>query len=324
MKKKCIFAFVIQMKGKILFIDNPHPEMQYRLDALGYECIKQAVSYDDLLQTANQYVGYVIRSRFAIDKALIDASSQLRFIARIGSGMENIDTEYADSKGIACLNSPEGNADAVGEYVIGALLCLFRNTKNADNQVRNGIWLRDENRGMEICGKTIGIIGYGNMGRALAKKLSGFDCTILVYDKYKKNFQEPHIQEVDLQTVQLHADIVSIHINYMEENHYFVNDDFINAFAKNIYLINTARGKVLSTDDLAKNLLNGKVKGAILDVLEYEDIRLQNKPIEEWDRAMHILAQCEDVILSPHIAGQTFESMTKHVEILIGKINDNG
>ena len=307
-------------KGKILFIDNPHFSMQTELEALGYECVKQTVSYEELLQTANQYVGYVIRSRFAIDKRLIEASSALRFIARIGAGMENIDTEYANSKNIACLNSPEGNADAVGEYVIGSLLCLFRNTKSADNQVRNGIWLREENRGMEICGKTFGIIGYGNMGKALAKKLSGLGCTILVYDKYKRNFQEPYFQEVDLQTLQLHADIVSIHINYTEENHYFVNDDFINAFAKNIYLINTARGKVLSTEDLAKNLLNGKVKGAILDVLEYEDIRLQNKPMEEWDRAMHILSQCDDVILSPHIAGQTLESMTKHVEVLVEKI----
>ena len=308
------------MKGKILFIDNPHFSMQEKLEALGYECIKQSVSYEELLLTANQYAGYVIRSKFAIDKPLIDASSQLRFIARIGAGMENIDTEYADQQGIACLNSPEGNADAVGEYVIGTLLCLFRNTKTADEQVRNGIWLREENRGMEIAGKTVGIIGYGNMGKALAKKLSSFGCTVLVYDKYKKNFQEPHFQEVDLQTLQLHADIVSIHINYMEENHYFVNDDFINAFAKDIYLINTARGKVLSTEDLAKNLLNGKVKGAILDVLEYENIRLQNKSMEEWERAMHILAQCEDVILSPHIAGQTFEALTKHVDVLVEKI----
>jgi len=307
-------------RQKILFIDNPHPSMQTELENLGYECVKQTVSYQELLQTANQYVGYVIRSRFSIDKTLIDASSQLKFIARIGAGMENIDTEYAQKEGIACLNSPEGNADAVGEYVIGALLCLFRNTKTADEQVRNGIWLREENRGMEICGKTFCIIGYGHMGRSLAKKLSGLGCRILVYDKFKKNFQEPYFQEVDLPTLQQHADIVSIHINYTEENHYFVNDDFINAFAKNIYLINTARGKVLSTEDLAKNLLNGKVKGAILDVLEYEDIRLQNKPMEEWDRAMQILAQCDEVIFSPHIAGQTVESLTKHVEVLVEKI----
>ncbi|MCL2131637.1 MAG: NAD(P)-binding domain-containing protein [Lentimicrobiaceae bacterium] len=310
------------MKEKILFIDNPHVDMQTQLEDLGYECVRRTVSYGELLQTANQYVGYVIRSRFAVDKTLIDASSQLRFIARIGAGMENIDTEYANSKGIACLNSPEGNADAVGEYVIGALLSLFRNTKDADNQVRNGFWLREENRGMEICGKTFGIIGYGNMGKSLAKKLSGLGCTILVHDKFKQNFQEPYFLEVDLQTLQLHADIVSIHINYTEENHYFVNHDFIQAFAKEIYLVNTARGKVLSTEDLAKNLLNGKVKGAILDVLEYEDIRLQNKPFEEWDRAMHILAQSDDVILSPHIAGQTFESLTKHVKILVEKIKN--
>ena len=308
------------MKGKVLFIDNPHPFMQIQLEALGYECITQAVSYDELLQTAYQYAGYVIRSRFAIDKILLDASSQLRFIARIGAGMENIDTEYAKSKNIACINSPEGNADAVGEYVIGSLLSLFRKTINADNEVRSGIWLREENRGMEISQKTFGIIGYGNMGKSLAKKLSGFGCRVLVHDKFKKNFQEPPFEEVDLSYLQQNADIVSIHIDYTSENHYYVNKKFIDNFTKSIYIINTARGKVLSTADLINALSTGKVKGAILDVLEYEDIRLQNKPVEEWDKNMHILAQCKNVILSPHIAGQTFESLTKHVDILIEKI----
>ena len=307
-------------KGKILFIDKVHASMQLRLEELGFECDNSNLSYEDLLEKASEYTGYIVRNKFAIDRILIDVSTQLKFIARIGAGMENIDIEYAAEKNIACINSPEGNADAVAEYVIGSLLCLFRNTKRADNEVREGIWLRNENRGLEICNKTIGIIGYGHMGKALAKKLNGFDCQLLAYDKYKTNYEDQYAKAVDLPFLQQEADIVSIHINYIPENFHFINNEFLANFTKNIYLINTSRGKVLSTEDLVSNLSNGKVKGAILDVLEYESIHLQNKPIEEWDRAMYYLADCDDVILSPHIAGQTMESIDKHYDIIFSKI----
>jgi D-3-phosphoglycerate dehydrogenase len=310
----------MEKKEKILFIDNYHPFLQSQLEELGFECVHTPLSYELLLENAHEYTGYIIRNKFVIDKILIDASTQLKFIARIGSGMENIDVKYAAEKNITCINSPEGNADAVAEYVIGSLLCLFRNTKRADSEVREGIWLRNENRGLEICNKTVGIIGYGYMGKALAKKLSSFDCKILACDKYKTNYEDEYISAVDLSVLQQEADIVSVHINYMPENYHFINNDFLSNFTKNIYLINTSRGKVLSTEDLVNNLSNGKVKGAVLDVLEYEDIHLQNKPMEEWDRAMYYLSENDDVILSPHVAGQTFESIKKHCDVIISKI----
>ena len=294
--------------------------MQLRLEELGFECDNTPLAYDMLLNQATEYTGYIIRNKFAIDRILIDASPRLKFIARIGAGMENIDIKYAAEKNIACIHSPEGNADAVAEYVIGSLLCLFRNTKRADSEVREGIWLRNENRGLEICNKTIGIIGYGHMGKTLAKKLSGFDCKVLAYDKYKTDYEDEYIQAVDLFVLQQESDIVSVHINYIPENYHYINSEFLANFTKNIYLVNTSRGKVLSTEDLVSHLSGGKVKGAVLDVLEYESIQLQNKPIEEWDRAMYYLADCDDVILSPHIAGQTMESIDKHCDIIISKI----
>ncbi len=306
--------------GKILFIDKAHPSFKEKLENIGFECIEIETTYSQLLEKASQYVGYIIRSKFAIDKPLIDASTNLKFIARIGAGVENIDIQYAKEKNIVCLNSPEGNADAVGEFVIGGLLALFRHLLQTDTQVRNGQWLREENRGLELNKKNIGIIGYGNMGKSLAKKLSGFGCKILAYDKYKTNFSDNFVEEVDLKTLQQNAEIVSIHINYMPENHYFINKNILNGFAHNIFLVNTSRGKVLKTEDLVATLSTGKVKGAVLDVLEYENIRLQNQPKEEWNETMIALAKNKNVILSPHIAGQTTESLEKHVDVLIQKI----
>jgi len=308
------------MKGNVLFIDSPHQSMETSLRALGFDCVKKNITYDELLHTAQDYVGYIIRSKFIIDKQIIDKSSQLRFIARIGAGMENIDIEYAKSKNIACINSPEGNADAVAEYVIASILSLLRNLKKTDTEVRQGIWDRRGNRGIELCGKTVGIIGYGNMGMCVAKKLKAFGCTLLVYDKYKKNYGDDYVKEVNLEQIQENADIISIHINYLPENHYYINDKWINDFHKNIFLINTSRGKVLNTKDLLIHLQKGKIIGAALDVLEYEDIQLNIKPKTEWDDTMHYLSQSENVILSPHIAGQTIESSLKHAQILIDKI----
>ena len=312
----------MKTKGKILLVDKVHPCLQSQLEKLGFEIDNSNLTYELLLNKAHEYTGYIIRNKFAIDRILIDCSTQLKFIVRVGAGMENIDIKYASEKNITCINSPEANSDAVAEYVIGSLLCLFRNTKRADLEVREGIWLRNENRGIELCNKTIGIIGYGHMGKALAKKLRGFNCNVLAYDKYKTDYEDQYITEVDLPTLQQYSDVVSIHINYMPENHYFINNEFLANFKKNIYLVNTSRGKVLSTQDLVNNLSNGKVKGAILDVLEYENTQLQNKPIEEWDRAMYYLADCDDVILSPHIAGQTVEAVKKHCEVIIFRIKE--
>ncbi|MBO4582047.1 MAG: hypothetical protein J5701_07175 [Bacteroidales bacterium] len=307
-------------KGKVLVLDSVHPDMIARLSDLGYECEVIAMDYPELLAGISAYTGLVIRSRCAVDKPVIDAAVRLKFIARVGAGMENIDTLYARQKGIACLNSPEGNADAVGEYVIGSLLALFRHTVQADIQVRRGEWQRKSNTGLELNSKTVGIIGYGNMGHSVAKKLSGFGCKVLVYDKYKQNYGDAYAEQVSLETLRQQADIVSVHINYMPENHYYINGSFIHDFKKQIYIVNTSRGKVLNTSDLAEALSEGKVSGAVLDVLEYEDIRLQNAPKEQWDEAMQKLAQNANVILSPHIAGQTYESQIKHVKVLAEKI----
>ncbi len=308
------------MKGKVLFIDTPHQSMETSLHALGFHCIKKSITYDELLDTAQDYIGYIIRSKFIIDKKIIDKSSNLRFIARIGAGMENIDIEYAKSKNIACVNSPEANADAVAEYVIASILMMLRNLKKADKEVREGIWDRNSNKGIELGGKTVGIIGYGNMGKCVAQKLNAFGCTLLAYDKYKKNFGDKYVREVSLKQIQENAEIVSIHINYIPENLYYVNDKWIDDFHKNIYLVNTSRGKVLNTKDLVLHLKNGKIIAAALDVLEYEDIQLNIKPTILWDDTMHYLAQSENVILSPHIAGQSIESSLKHVQVLINKI----
>lgn len=308
------------MNKKILFIDNPHPSMEQELHALGFEIEKKDISYSELIAAAQQYTGYIIRSKFAIDQNLIDRSINLQFIARIGAGMENIDVEYANSKNIHCLNSPEGNADAVSEFVIGAIFNLFRNYQKIDTEVKAGIWDRKSNLGNELYGKTVGIIGYGNMGKNLAYKLSCFGCKLLVHDKFKTNFGNKTINEVSLEEIWKYADIVSLHINYLPENHYYANKDWFNAFQKKIYFINTARGKIVHTSDLVEAMKQGKIKAAALDVLEYEDIRLQNKPIEAWDESMHFLAKSSNVFLSPHIAGQTFESSEKHVKVLIEKI----
>lgn len=311
---------LMENKGKVLFIDKAHADFAPALEALGYECESRAVEYADLMACAHEYTGYVIRSRFAIDAPLIDASVNLKFIARIGAGMENIDVAYAADKGIACLNSPEGNADAVGEYVVGAMMNLLRCTMQSNSQVKQGEWLREANRGYELGSQTVGIIGYGNMGHSVAKKLSGFGCRVLVYDKYKSHCGDAYATQVTLDELQEKSDIISIHINYTIDNYYYINESFLNAFSKNIYVINTSRGKVLETGDLWRLLQSGKVKGAVLDVLEYENIRLQNKPLQEWDEVMWGIAHSDKVILSPHIAGQTHESLQKHVKVLVEKI----
>ncbi len=305
---------------KILFIDEPHPRMEAELNRLGYSCEHRQLEYEELLPIAENYTGYIIRSRFALDRQMIDASTGLQFIARIGAGMENIDVAYAGSKGIRCLNSPEGNADAVAEYSIGSIFNMLRNFSRMDREVCQGIWQREANRGWELHRKTVGILGYGTMGRTTARKLSAFGCKVIAYDKYKSAYGDAYAEAVSLEQLQAESDILSIHINYLPENFHCINKAFLEAFSKNIYVVNTSRGKSLHTADLADCIQSGKVLMAALDVLEYEDIRLKNKPMEEWDEAMKFLASSPRVFLSPHVAGQTFESLEKHVDVLIQKI----
>lgn len=267
-----------------------------------------------------QYDGIVIRSRFRITKELIDSAPRLRCIGRVGAGMENIDVAYAESKGIACLHAPEGNRDAVAEHAMGMLLSLLNHLKRADNEVRSGIWKRAENRGHEIKDKTVGIIGYGNMGSAFAQRLTGFGCRILAHDKYRQGFGDDKVQEASLEEIWQQADIISLHLPLTEETTYYVNEAFISRCKKNIYLINTARGKCLDTAALVRHLQSGKVKGACLDVLEYESASFENLDASQFPEPMQYLVKNDKVVLSPHIAGWTHESNYKMSRVIAEKI----
>jgi D-3-phosphoglycerate dehydrogenase / 2-oxoglutarate reductase len=306
---------------KVAFIDSTHPSLKQGLQAKGLVCDDLfLLSMEDSLLELNDYSVWVIRSRFKITKEIINQHPQLKIIARVGAGMENIDVDYAESRGIKCLHAPEGNKDAVAEQAIGMLLMLFNHLNRADDEVRNGIWKREENRGIEIGGKTIGIIGFGNTGSSFAKKLSGFDCTILAYDKYRTGFSNAYVEEVSLDILKAKSDVISLHIPYNAETHYLLNADFMNSCAKDIYLINTSRGKCLNTNDLVEALKSGKVKGTCLDVLEYEMTSFEQLDKSALPEAFQYLVQSDKVVLSPHIAGWTHESNEKMAKVLVEKI----
>jgi len=308
---------------KILFIDSNHPILHETLEKAGHTCdLNYLWSPEEIIKNIHLYDGLVVRSKIKITKEIIDKATKLKFIARAGAGMENIDVEYAQSKGIICLHAPEGNRDAVGEHAIGMLLSLFNNLCRANKEVREGKWIREGNRGIELKGKTIGIIGYGNMGSAFADRLKGFDVKVLVYDKYKNNFGTDTIIESNLNQIFEKADVISLHTPLTEETHYLIDDDFINNFKKNIYIINTARGKCLNTADLVKNMKSGKVLGACLDVLEYEMVSFENLDIASLPEPFQYLIQSEKVMLSPHIGGWTIESNEKIASILAEKIKE--
>jgi D-3-phosphoglycerate dehydrogenase len=308
---------------KVAFIDSTHPSLKSGLENHGLVCDDLfLLSMEDCLNRLNDYSVWIIRSRFKITKELIEKHPQLKIIARVGAGMENIDVTYAESKGIKCLHAPEGNKDAVAEQAIGMLLMLFNNLKRADAEVRQGIWKREENRGVELSGKTIGIIGFGNTGSAFAKKLSGFDCEILAYDKYKTGFSNAYVKAVDIEELKDKSDIVSLHIPYNTETEYLLNSAFIQSFKKPIYIVNTSRGKCLNTVDLVKSLQAGKVKGACLDVLEYELSSFEHLDTKSLPEPFQYLIQSDQVVLSPHIAGWTQESNEKMAKVLEEKITN--
>ena len=306
---------------KILFIDSNHPSLHQTLEKAGHVChLHYDWTKEEIIQNIHLYDGIIIRSKIKITKDILDKATNLKFIARAGAGMENIDVAYAESKGIKCIHAPEGNRDAVGEHALAMLLALFNNVLRADKEVREGKWLREENRGVELMGKTVGIIGYGNMGSAFAERLKGFGVKLLVYDKYKTNFGNECIQESSLERIFDEADIVSLHVPLTAETERMVNDTFINSFRNNIYIINTARGKCLNTDDLVLNLKSGKVLGACLDVLEYEMTSFETLDVTMLPEAFQYLTKSDKVILSPHIAGWTIESHRKIAMVLAEKI----
>jgi D-3-phosphoglycerate dehydrogenase len=302
---------------KVLFVDTVHPMLWEELEKEGFHCIEAYdLNKEEVKAISSDTYGIVIRSRFKIDAPFLDACQKLRFIARAGSGMENIDEEFATSKGIACLNAPEGNRQAVAEHALGMLLSLFNTLNTADLEVRQGLWKREENRGIELNGKTVGIIGYGHNGSAFADVLSGFGVKLLAYDKYKSNYSEKAV-ESDMQTIFNEADILSLHIPLTDETHHLVNDEFVQRFKKPFYLINTSRGQCVKTADLLDAVQGGKILGACLDVLEDEKAsfeKLENSV--DFQR----LIQSKKVILSPHVAGWTKESKLKLAQVLLEKI----
>lgn len=306
---------------KILFLDSNHPLLHETLQKAGHTCdLNYQWTKEEIINSIHLYDGIVIRSKIKITKEIIDKALKLKFIARAGAGMENIDVDYAESKGIRCLHAPEGNRDAVGEHAIGMLLSLFNNLCRANKEVREGKWIREGNRGIELMGKTVGIIGYGNMGSAFAERLKGFGVKVLAYDKYKRGFGNDFIIETTLDQILEQADVISLHTPLTEETHYMINDSFINNFKKNIYIINTARGKCLNTADLVKNIKSGKVAGACLDVLEYEVVSFENLDAANLPEPFQYLIQSEKVMLSPHIGGWTIESNQKIARVLAEKI----
>jgi len=305
---------------KILHLDTNHPLLINQLNDLGFINDEDYTSSkEDIKLKIKDYDGFIIRSRFSIDKTFLDAATNLKFIGRVGAGLENIDCDYAESKGITLISAPEGNRNAVGEHSLAMILSLFNKLNKADNEVRNGKWLREDNRGIELDGKTVGLIGYGNMGKAFAKKLRGFDVNVLCYD-IKDNVEDENATQVSLEKLQEEADVLSLHTPETPLTIAMVNQDFINNFKKPFWLINTARGKSIVTSDLVNALKSGKILGAGLDVLEYEKASFESLFSSTLPEAFQYLIEAQNVILSPHVAGWTLESKEKLAQTIVDKI----
>jgi len=307
---------------KILHLDTNHELLINQLNDLGFTNHEDYSSTKEQIESKiSAYDGIILRSRFAIDRPFLDAANNLKFIGRVGAGLENIDCDYATSKGIALIAAPDGNKNAVGEHALGMLLSLFNKLNKADAEVRQGKWLREANRGLELDGKTVGIIGYGNMGKAFAKKLRGFETTVLCYD-IKEDIGDENARQVSLREFQEKVDVVSLHTPQTPLTLNMINESFINQFKKPFWFINTARGKSVVTDDLVSALKSKKILGAGLDVLEYEKSSFENLFSSEMLDAFKYLIQADNVLLTPHIAGWTIESKEKLAQTIVDKIKE--
>ncbi|WP_055436014.1 2-hydroxyacid dehydrogenase [Lacinutrix algicola] len=309
---------------KILHLDTNHPLLIDQLNDLGFTNHENySDSKEDIQKIIHEYDGFIIRSRFSINRDFIDSAKNLKFIGRVGAGLENIDCDYAQEKGITLIAAPEGNRNAVGEHSLAMLLSLFNKLNKADREVREGQWLREDNRGLELDGKTVGLIGYGNMGKAFAKKLRGFDVKVLCYD-LKPDVGDNNVKQVSLEELQQKADVLSLHTPETDLTVGMVNQAFINAFKKDFWLINTARGKSVDTSALVSALKKGKILGAGLDVLEYEKASFENLFSDgNMPEAFQYLIQSENVLLSPHVAGWTIESKEKLAQTIVDKVKAN-
>jgi len=306
---------------KVLIAEPTHENLQKKLEQKGFICYyKPELSFTELQNLIPEYEGLVIRSKFKIDRDFLDLATNLKFIARAGAGMENIDTEYAIKNNVLCINSPEGNRDSVGEHALGMLLALFHKINIANNEVKNGIWDRQLNIGVEIQGKTVGILGYGNMGGAFAKRLKGFDANVIAYDKYKSNFSDEYAKEVNEKEYFDETEILSIHLPLTEETLFLVNKKYLRKFSKLKYIINTARGKIIKTDDLVNQLKSGNILGACLDVLEYEKHSFKDIFKGKNSPTLEYLINSNNVILTPHVAGSSDASYRKIADVMAEKI----
>ena len=304
------------MKNSILIVDDIHPIFMEKAAAKGYQCdYKPLIKADEALQIIGGYAGLVIRSKFRVDKQVIDAGTNLRFVARAGAGMDNIDEAYAAEKGISLINAPEGNSDAVGEHAVGLLLSLMNNLNKGDAEIRNGSWQREANRGYELKGKTVGIIGYGHMGQSFARKLSGFQVDVIAYDKYKTGFSDRYAREVSMEDIVKHSDVLSLHIPLTAETNGLVDDEYLFHFKKPIFFINTSRGKTARVSAVLDAIKKSKILGAGLDVLEVEKFPALAE--QAW---FGELRQSGKVLLSPHVAGWTFDSYRKISEVMAEKL----
>jgi D-3-phosphoglycerate dehydrogenase len=304
------------MKKNILIVDDLDLIFVTQAESLGYTCdYRPTMKLAEALEIIGEYEGLVIRSKFQVDKKFMDAATNLRFICRAGAGLDNIDEAYAAEKKIALINASEGNMDAVGEHAVGLLLALMNNFRNSDLQIRDGIWDREGNRGYELKGKTVGIIGYGFMGSSFAKKLSGFGVNVIAYDKYKTGFSDHYAREVSMEEIVKHSDVLSLHIPLTTETEYLVTDEYLFHFKKPIFFINTSRGKTTQVRAVLNGLKSGKILGAGLDVLEVE--KFPSLAEQEW---WEDLKRSGKLLLTPHIAGWTFDSYRKISEVMAAKL----
>ncbi len=305
-------------KKKILIADDLHPSFKQGAEDLGFIVDDFAhLNKDEILAIIENYDGIAIRTKFNLDKTFLEKAPHLKFIARAGAGLDNIDVDFATQQNIHLINASEGNSDAVGEHAMGLLLSLMNNLRKADIEVRNQIWDREGNRGYELKGKTVGIIGYGHMGKSFAKKIKNFGVQIIAYDKYKTNYSDEYVTESSMEQIVKYSDILSLHIPLTRETKYLVNEEYLYHFKKPIFFINTARGEIVDTQAILQALKNGKILGAGLDVLETEKFPTLSK--QSW---YHELINQPNVLLSPHIAGWTFESYRKISEVLVEKLKN--
>ncbi len=304
--------------SSILIADEMHPSLFALLDAAGYTYqYLPRITRAELITQIAPYEGLFIRSKTTVDAGVLNHAPNLRFIGRAGAGLDLIDLDAAAQRGIQVFHAGEGNRDAVGEQVVGMLLALLANVLKADREVRQGIWDREGNRGYELMGKTVGLIGYGNNGQATARRLSGFGCQVLAYDKYRVEYGDAWATEASMPQIKTEADILSLHIPLTDETRLLINDDFVAQFAKPFYLVNCARGEIASLSAVVAGLVTGKIKGACLDVLENEKLKTLT-PSQQ--AAFDYLRQSDRVVLTPHIGGWTHESYVRINEVLVRQL----